>query len=77
MSENKFQDRPIRLCPFRKATYAYYHQSEANPKLSTSMRCAEWTEEEFMPCLRDKCSAFSHRNIGYKEPFIIETCSLI
>lgn len=73
----EFQDKPTRVCPFRKRTSAYYYQSEKSPKVVTSIQHAEWTEEEFMPCLKDKCSAFSCKNIGYKEPFIVETCSLI
>ena len=65
MSENKFQDRPIKLCPFRKVVYAYYYQSAAHPKLSTSMKCAEWTEEEFMPCLKEKCQAWHTTTYDY------------
>lgn len=54
-----------KLCPFRKITSAYYYQSEQNPKVVTEMKNAEWTEEEFKPCLKEKCMAYYTTTYDY------------
>lgn len=58
-------DKSVKFCPFRKITSAYYYQSELNPKVVTEMKNAEWTEEQFAPCLKEKCRAYCEQNLGY------------
>jgi hypothetical protein len=60
-----FQNKPVKFCPFRKVTSAYYYESELSPKVVTEMSNAEWTEEQFAPCLKEKCLAYCEQNIGY------------
>ena len=55
----KFQDKPEKLCPFRKRTNAFKKIiSSRHPTSTSSLADAEWTEEEFLPCLKEKCQAW-------------------
>ena len=47
-----------KLCPFRKITGAYYYGNEEHPEVMTTMRLANYTEEEFLPCLEGKCMMY-------------------
>lgn len=76
--QNSFsQKKTIKLCPFRKITSAFFYQSELSPKVVTSMQHAEWTEESFAPCLKEKCSAYYEQNIGYQTPVWRPCCKLM
>ena len=55
----KFQDKTEKLCPFRKRTNAFKtFISSPNSIVISSSADAEWTEEEFLPCLKEKCQAW-------------------
>ena len=71
------QDKSVKFCPFRKITSAYYYQSELNPKVVTEMKNAEWTEEQFAPCIKGKCLAYYEQNIGYNTPVWKPFCKLM
>ena len=77
VEKSSFQKRSVKLCPFRKITSAYYYQSELNPKVVTEMKNAEWTEEEFAPCIKGKCLAYYEQNIGYNTPVWKPFCKLM
>lgn len=71
------QKRSVKLCPFRKITSAYYYQSELNPKVVTEMKNAEWTEEEFVPCIKEKCRAYYEKNLGFSSSLYVPFCRLM
>ena len=70
-------DKSVEYCPFRKTTSAYYYQSELNPKVVTEMKNAEWTEEEFRPCIKEKCRAYYEKNLGFSTSFTVPFCKLM
>ena len=55
------QPEPIapKLCPFRKKTYAMASNSEHN--FNTYLNKAEYFEEEFLPCIREKCAVWNEK----------------
>ena len=71
------QKLSVKLCPFRKITSAYYYQSELNPKVVTEMKNAEWTEEEFVPCIKEKCRAYYEKNLGFSASLYVPFCRLM
>ena len=54
----------LKLCPFRKKTYAMASNSEHS--FNTYLNKAEFFEEEFQPCLKENCAAY---NTSYMSPF--------
>ena len=45
------------LCPFRKRTF--YMASNNDGEFSTYVGKAEFTEEDFLPCVKEKCMKFN------------------
>lgn len=53
-------DEPVKpkLCPFRKNTYFYTYDGMRNGVVSSEMKHAEFSEEEFQPCLQFECMLY-------------------
>lgn len=68
---------PTKLCPFRKVTRAYTTNPQNERKFVTGMQHAEWTEEEFLPCIGNKCASYCMEEIGSIYPTFIHTCSAL
>ena len=45
------------LCPFRKRTY--FMETRGKQEFNTSSSKAEFIEEEFLPCIKEKCMRFN------------------
>lgn len=61
------QKQSTELCPFRKITSAYYSE----------MNNTQWTEEEFAPCIKEKCRAYYEKNLGFSTCFMVPFCKLM
>jgi len=60
------QPEPIKpkLCPFRKKTVFYqndYTTRIEGEKVMLNLPRAEWMEEEFLPCIREKCAVWNEK----------------
>lgn len=47
----------VLLCPFRKRTY--FMETRGKQEFNTSSNKAEFTEEDFLPCVKEKCMKFN------------------
>lgn len=53
-----------KLCPFRKKTIFYqndYTTRVEGEKVMLNLPRAEWMEEEFLPCIREKCAVWNEK----------------
>ena len=58
--EHKPEETPV--CPFRKRTY--YMAGNPNHSWNVHVEKADYLEEDFLPCLKDKCALY---NYHYKQ----------
>jgi len=45
------------LCPLRKRTY--FMETRGKQEFNTSSSKAEFTEEEFLPCIKERCMKYN------------------
>lgn len=63
-----------KLCPFRKRTY--FMKTYGEQEFNTSSNKAEWTEEEFLPCLGEKCAAHAYQSTIHGN-YALHKCNLL
>lgn len=60
------EEKPItpKFCPFRKKTIFYqndYTTHVEGEKVMVNLPRAEWMEEEFLPCIYEKCAVWNEK----------------
>ena len=57
VSNYKVQEKTGLLCPFRKRTY--FMETRGKQEYNTSSTKAEFIEEDFLPCIKERCMKFN------------------